>query len=329
VLTRVEASLSPVSPASRELSLLSVVAPVFNEEDNVRPFCERTVAALGAMPFEIIVVDDGSSDGTSAALEELAAADRRIRVVTLSRNFGHQTALTAGLEHAQGDAVVMIDADLQDPPELIPQLVEWWRKGSDVVVAAREEREGETRFKLMTASWFYRLLGRVAQIEVERNAGDFRLLSRRALEALLAMPERNRYIRGMTAWVGFTHTSVPYKRASRPAGETKFSFLRMLRFSFDAIAAFSYVPLQLATLFGFFFAAVAFLGIPVAIGFRIAGEFVPGVTTTVIAVLLLGGIQLMALGIIGEYLARVYDEVKRRPLYLVRSKLNFDGGDSP
>ena len=172
----------------------------------------------------------------------------------------------------------------------------------------------------MTASWFYRLLGRVAQIEVEQNAGDFRLLSRRALDALLAMPERNRYIRGMTAWVGFTQTSVPYQRAARHAGETKFSLFKMLRFSFDAIASFSYVPLQLATLLGFFFAAVAFLGIPVAIAFRIAGEFVPGVTTTVIAVLLLGGIQLMAIGIIGEYLARVYDEVKRRPLYLVQSK---------
>ena len=172
----------------------------------------------------------------------------------------------------------------------------------------------------MTASWFYRLLGRVAQIEVEQNAGDFRLLSRRALDALLAMPERNRYLRGMTAWVGFTQTSVPYKREARHAGETKFSLLKMLRFSFDAIASFSYVPLQLATLLGFFFAAIAFLGIPVAIGFRIAGEFVPGVTTTVIVVLLLGGIQLMAIGIIGEYLARVYDEVKRRPLYLVQSK---------
>jgi dolichol-phosphate mannosyltransferase len=318
-----------VSLAARELSLLSVVAPVFNEEENIRAFCERTIAALGGMPFEIVVVDDGSSDGTAARLEELAAADRRIRVVTLSRNFGHQTALTAGLEHATGDAVVMIDADLQDPPELIPELVEWWRKGSDVVVAAREAREGETRFKLMTASWFYRLLGRVAQIEVEQNAGDFRLLSRRALDALLAMPERNRYIRGMTAWVGFTHTSVPYRRAPRHSGDTKFSVMKMLRLSFDAIASFSYVPLQMATLLGFFFAAVAFLGIPVAIGFRIAGEFVPGITTVVIAVLLLGGIQLMAIGIIGEYLARVYDEVKRRPLYLVRSKLNFDGGDGP
>ena len=313
-----------MSLAPRELSLVSVVAPVFNEEDTVRTFCERTSAALAAVPFEIVLVDDGSSDGTPAILDELADADRRIRVVTLSRNFGHQTALTAGLEHAAGDAVVMIDADLQDPPELIPELIEWWRKGSDVVVAVREAREGETRLKLMTASWFYRLMGRVAQIEVEQNAGDYRLLSRRAVDALLAMPERNRYIRGMTAWVGFTHTSVPYRRAPRQAGETKFSFFKMLRFSFDAVAAFSYVPLQMATVLGFVFAGIAFVGIPVAIGFRIAGEFVPGITTTVIAVLLLGGIQLMAIGIIGEYLARVYDEVKRRPLYLVESKQNFD-----
>ena len=318
-----------MSLASRELTRLSVVAPVFNEEGNVRQFCERTVAALAELPFEIVVVDDGSNDGTAALLEELSAADSRIRVVTLSRNFGHQTALTAGLEHASGEAVVMIDADLQDPPELIPELVEWWRKGSDVVVAVRENREGETRTKLLTASWFYRLMGRVAQIEVEQNAGDFRLLSRRALDALLAMPERNRYIRGMTAWVGFTHTSVPYKRAPRVAGETKFSFFKMLRFSFDAVSSFSYVPLQLATLLGFVFSAIAFLGIPVAIGFRIAGEFVPGITTTVIAVLLLGGIQLMAIGVIGEYLARVYDEVKRRPLYVVESKRNFESGNTP
>ena len=317
-----------MSLAAKELSLVSVVAPVFNEEDSVRTFCERTTAALSDLPFEIVLVNDGSSDGTGAILEELTEADDRIRVVTLSRNFGHQTALTAGLEHAAGDAVVMIDADLQDPPELIPDLVDWWRKGSDVVVAVREQREGEPRLKLMTAHWFYRLLGRVAQIEVEQNAGDFRLLSRRALDALLAMPERNRYIRGMTAWVGFTHTSVPYRRAPRHAGATKFSFLKMLRFSFDAVAAFSYVPLQLATVFGFVFAGLAFIGIPVAIGFRIAGEFVPGITTTVIAVLLLGGIQLMAIGVIGEYLARVYDEVKRRPLYVVESKRNFDTGDA-
>ena len=310
--------------SERELSLLSVVAPVYNEADTLRAFCERTVAALGGLPFELILVDDGSTDGSAEILDEVAAADPRMRVLSLSRNFGHQTALTAGLEHASGEAVTMIDADLQDPPELIPELLDWWRKGSDVVVAVRETREGETRFKLATASWFYRLMGRVAQIDVQQNAGDFRLLSRRALDALLAMPERNRYIRGMTAWVGFTQTAVPYERAARHSGSTKFSSTKMLRFSLDAVASFSYVPLQIATLLGFLFALIAFLGIPVAIGFRIAGEFVPGVTTTVIAVLLLGGIQLMAIGISGEYIGRIYDEVKRRPLYVVRSRRNFD-----
>ena len=315
--------------AERELTLLSVVAPVYNEEESLRAFCERTTAALEGLPFELILVDDGSTDESPRILEDLAAADGRIRVVSLSRNFGHQTALTAGLEHASGDAVAMIDADLQDPPELIVDMVSWWRKGSDVVVAVREQRVGETRFKLMTARWFYRVLSRVAQIDVEENAGDFRLLSRRALDALLSMPERSRYIRGMTSWVGFTRTAVTYRRDPRHAGQTKFSLPKMLRFSFDAVASFSYVPLQAATLVGFACAALAFLGIPVAVAFRIAGEFVPGIATVVIAVLLLGGIQLIAIGIIGEYLARVYDEVKRRPLYLVRERRNFDDVDTP
>jgi dolichol-phosphate mannosyltransferase len=316
-----------VALAERELTLLSVVAPMYNEEETLRAFAERTAAALEGVRFELILVDDGSTDRTPAILAELAAADPRVRVVTLSRNFGHQTALTAGLEHASGDAVAMIDGDLQDPPELITEMLDWWRKGSDVVVAVRAQRDGETRFKLMTATWFYRLMSRVAQIDVEENAGDFRLLSRRALDALLSMRERSRYIRGMTSWVGFTRTTIPYTRAPRLAGETKFSLTKMLRFSFDAVASFSYVPLQISTLIGFACAAIAFLGIPVAVGFRIAGEFVPGITTVVIAVLLLGGIQLMAIGVIGEYLARVYDEVKRRPLYLVDSKLNFDDND--
>ena len=198
-----------------------------------------------------------------------------------------------------------------------------------MVVAVREQRAGETRFKLMTARWFYRTLSRVAQIDVEEDAGDFRLLSRRALDALLSMPERSRYIRGMTSWVGFTRTTVSYQREPRQTGETKFSLPKMLRFSFDAVASFSYVPLQVATLIGFACAAIAFMGIPVAVGFRIAGEFVPGITTVVIAVLLLGGIQLIAIGVIGEYLARVYDEVKRRPLYLVRDRINFENRDEP
>lgn len=297
---------------------MSVVAPMYNEVDSVRAFVSRTFAALDAEQVELVVVDDGSTDGTREALVDLAAADPRLIVVELSRNFGHQAAITAGLDIARGNAVVMIDGDLQDPPELIPTLLEHWRAGSDVVSAVRVLREGETRFKLRTSRTFYRVMSRLADIELQEDAGDFRLLDRHALDGLLAMPERNRYLRGMTSWLGFTQTTVPYERAARQAGETKFSARAMVRFALDAIVSFSHVPLQIATLVGFVCASLAFLAIPVAIGFRIAGQFVPGITTTVIAVLLLGGVQLIAIGVIGEYVGRIYDEVKQRPLYLVR-----------
>lgn len=315
--------MSPSAQSERHLGLLSVVVPLLDEEDTVERFQRRLVDALGDMPFEVILVDDGSTDGTPALLEDLAAADPRVRVLTLSRNFGHQAAITAGLDHARGDATVMIDGDLQDPPELIPEMIERWREGSDVVYAVRRERAGETRLKLMTARWFYRLFSRVTEVELEPNSGDFRLLDREALEALRSMRERSRFLRGMTVWVGFTQTSIPYERDPRFAGETKYTLRRMLRFSADAISSFSNLPLQLAMLLGFAFSIVAFLAIPVAIGFRIAGEFVPGITTVLLVVLLLGGIQLITVGIIGEYLGRVYDEVKRRPLYLVSETRNM------
>jgi glycosyltransferase involved in cell wall biosynthesis len=302
---------------ARALTLLSVVAPLYNEEDTVAEFHRRVVAAVGALPFELVLVNDGSTDQTAQLLAGIAAADERVRVITLSRNFGHQAAITAGLDHARGDATVMIDADLQDPPELIGEMLEQWREGSDVVYAVRRERAGETRVKLATARWFYRLFSRVAQVDLEPNAGDFRLLDRRALDALNSMRERDRFLRGMTVWVGFRQTSVTYERDPRFAGETKYTLRRMLRFGLDAISSFSNVPLQAATVLGFVFSAVAFLAIPVAIGFRIAGEFVPGIATVLLAVLLLGGIQLITVGIIGEYLGRVYDEVKGRPLYIV------------
>jgi polyisoprenyl-phosphate glycosyltransferase len=311
----------------REPELVSVVTPMLDEEGTVRAFVERVVGALGSVPWELVVVDDGSTDATREILAELAAADERVKVIELSRNFGHQTALTAGLDHARGDAVVMIDSDLQDPPELIGELLDRWRDGIDVVYAARTEREGETRFKVATAHLFYRLLSRISSVPLARDSGDFRLLDRRALDALLGMRERNRYLRGMTVWIGFTQTAVPYKRDARYAGRTKFSLTRMLRFSLDAVASFSHVPLQVATLIGFAFAAFAFLMIPVAIGFRIFGQFVPGVTTTIIAVLLLGGIQLMSIGMIGEYVGRIYDEVKARPLYLVSRRHNLPPDD--
>ena len=306
----------------REPTTLSIVAPVFNEQQVLPEFHRRVGEALAGLDFELICVDDGSDDGSAERLETIAAADPRTRVITLSRNFGHQAAITAGLDHARGDVIVMIDADLQDPPELIPTMLDHWRRGSDVVYAVRTERAGETRMKLVTARWFYRLFSKLAQIDLTQNAGDFRLLDRRALEALNSMRERSRFLRGMTVWVGFTQTAVPYERAPRPVGETKYTPRRMFRFSLDAISSFSHVPLQVATALGFAVSAIAFLGIPVAIGLKLAGQYVSGITTVLLAVLLLGGIQLITVGIIGEYLGRVYDEVKRRPLYIVKQRIN-------
>lgn len=305
-----------------EFELLSVVAPIFNEKDSVAEFVRRTLGALHGLPFELVLVDDGSHDGSRELLRSLADENPNVRCIFLSRNFGHQAALTAGLDHATGDVVVTLDADLQDPPEVIPDMIESWRSGADVVFAVRETRAGETRFKLATARWFYKLFSRLTGIDLEHNAGDFRLLDRRALDALLSMRERNRFLRGMSTWVGFEQAAVTYRRDARFAGETKYTLRKMLRFSLDAISSFSHLPLQLATLLGFIFSTVAFLAIPVAIGFRIAGEFVPGITTVLLVVLLLGGIQLITVGIIGEYLGRVYDEVKGRPLYLVSERVN-------
>ena len=312
----------------REARLVSVVVPMFNEEGTAEELYERIGRALAHVPFEVVAVDDGSTDATQGILARLADQDDRLKVVTLSRNFGHQTALTAGLDHASGDVVVTIDADLQDPPELIPDMLARWSEGSDVVYAVRKERQGETRFKRSTARVFYRVLERLSDVPVAPDAGDFRLLDRRAVDAVLSMGERNRYLRGMTVWVGYTQTAIEYTRGPRRAGTTKYPLRRMVRFALDAIASFSHVPLQIATVVGFVIALFAFLCIPVAIGVRIAGEFVPGVTTTVVAVLLLGGIQLMAIGMIGEYVGRIYDEVKRRPLYLVRERRNVEAPES-
>jgi dolichol-phosphate mannosyltransferase len=310
---------------TRELRLLSVVAPMKDEEDTAREFYERVVSALPDVPFELVIVDDGSKDATGEVLAAIAADDPRVKVLQLSRNFGHQPALTAGLDHASGDVVVMLDGDLQDPPETIAAMLDRWRGGADVVYAVREERAGETRFKTWTASVFYRVFRKLADIDFEPDAGDFRLMDRRALNALLAMPERNRFLRGMTVWVGFTQTAIRYRRDPRHAGTSKFSLARMLRFSFDAISSFSQAPLQLATLLGFTISVFAiFVAIPLTIVARYTDQFVPGIPSTLVVVLLLGGIQLITVGIIGEYVARIYDEVKRRPLYVVRDRINVD-----
>jgi dolichol-phosphate mannosyltransferase len=316
-------------PGPRDLHLLSVVAPVYNEQELVEEFYARVTKALAGFDFELVLVDDGSRDGTPAILQRLASTDPRVHVVYLSRNFGHQTALTAGLDHARGDAVVMLDADLQDPPELIPRMVDHWRAGCDVVYAVREHREGESYFKLTTARWFYKLFDKLTQVELHHNSGDFRLLDRRALNALLSMRERSRFLRGMTVWVGYRQAAVPYRRDPRYAGETKYTLPKMLRFSLDAIFSFSHRPLQLATLLGFLVSTLALVAIPVVVVLRILGSYLPGFGTITIAILLLGGIQLIAIGIIGEYVSRIYDEVKNRPLYLVRSRLNFGEEEIP
>ncbi len=306
----------------RAPKLLSVVAPVYDEEQLVEEFVARACAAAADYEFELVIVDDGSSDSTPALLDRIAAADPRVRVIHLSRNFGHQAALTAGLEHARGDVVAMLDADLQDPPELIGEMVARWSQGAEVVYAVRKQRAGETAFKLATASWFYRLFNKLAQVDLEPNSGDFRLLDRRALDALLSMTERSRFLRGMTVWVGFDQTAISYEREARHAGETKYTVRKMLRFSLDAIASFSHLPLQLATYAGMLSAGIAFIAIPVVIGLRIFDSYLPGFSSITIAILLLGGIQLIALGVIGEYVGRIYDEVKHRPLYIVREERN-------
>src|SRR4051795_8126441 len=307
----------------RVLRLLSVVVPLRDEEGTVRALHERVGSALSGVPFELILVDDASTDGTAKLLDALAGEDPHVRVLHLARGFGHQAALTAGLEHARGDCVAMLDGDLQDPPELLPKMLGHWRSGSDVVSAVRTDRAGESRVKLTTARWFYRLFAKLSDLDLTQDAGDFRLLDRRALDSLLSLRERNRFLRGMSAWVGYTQTSVPYERDARHAGETKFTLRKMLRFSLDAITSFSWRPLQLATVLGFLLSLVALLTIPVVIGLRLAGETIPGFATVLCIVLLLGGIQLITMGIIGEYVGRIYDEVKGRPLYLVSGTRNF------
>ena len=309
----------------RSLGLVSVVAPALNEEDVLERFYERVRSALEGISFELVIVDDGSTDSTPEILARLASSDPRVRVVELSRSFGYQSAMSAGLDHAGGDVVVTIDSDLQDPPELIGALLDRWREGADVVYAVRRSREGESRLKLRTARWFSAVFARLAELEIPADAGDFRLLDRSAVDALLQMRERRRFLRGMTVWVGYTQSSVLYDREPRAAGETRYRWRTLARISFDAITSFSSVPLQIATFIGFTVSGIAFLGLPYVIIGRLTGIYnVEGLSTLLFAVLFLGGIQLIFLGVIGEYISRIYDEVKGRPLYVVRARRNLE-----
>src|SRR5258707_5315617 len=301
----------------------SIVAPVFNEEETLPHFYQRVVTAMEQMgeSFELLLINDGSRDRSYHIMQELHERDPRVHASDFSRNFGHQIAISAGLDHANGQAIIIMDSDLQDPPEVIPDLAARWKEGVEVVYAQRARRLGESRFKLITASAFYSLIGRITSIQIPRNTGDFRLLDRRVVEVLVKMREHHRFMRGLSAWVGFRQEAVLYERHERFAGTTKYPLRKMIRFSLDAITSFSQVPLRLATSFGFILAGISLIGILVAAILRIFTGAISGQASTLILVLLLGGIQLIFLGIIGEYLGRIYDEVRARPLYIVREVL--------
>jgi len=306
---------------------LSVVVPCFDEEAIIAQTHQRlrtVLAGLANIDWEIIYVDDGSRDRTLTLLREIQAEDDRVRVLSLSRNFGHQIAASAGLEAASGDVVLLIDADLQDPPELLPDMLQRWRDGVDVVYGVRAARAGESRFKRLSASLYYRLINRLSSTPIPIDTGDFRLMDRRVVNAVLAMPERDRFLRGMVAWTGFRQEPIRYHREARSAGESKYPLRRMLRFAADGLLSFSLVPLRLAVYLGLLASVLALAGIAYALVLRMfTSIWVPGWTLLFIAVLFLGGVQLLFLGIIGEYLGRIYWEVKRRPLYLIKERLGF------
>lgn len=304
----------------------SIVAPVYNESATLPRFYERLTAVMGSLgaPYEVILVDDGSRDDSLDLMRRLHAADPRVKVLSFSRNFGHQVAISAGMDAAEGDAVVVIDSDLQDPPEVIADLVAEWERGYEVVYAVRSARKGETAFKLATAKIFYRLLSRIAAVEIPHDTGDFRLMDRRAVLAMRRIREHHRFVRGLSSWIGYRQTGVRYVRQERQAGATGYPFRKMLKLAVDAMTSFSYLPLQLATSVGFAIAGLSVLGIILTIILRLANRTVAGQATTLVAVLFLGGIQLIFLGVIGEYLGRIYDEVKGRPLYLIREALGFE-----
>ena len=312
----------------------SVIVPVYNEKESLPVLYERMVSVMDQTgePWELILVDDGSFDGSSQIMRELSQKDPRVRVIFFARNFGHQIAVTAGMDHALGDAAIVIDADLQDPPEVILELIEKWKEGYEVVYAVRTGREGESWFKKETASIFYRLIYKITDVKIPLDAGDFRLLDRKVLDVMNSMREKHRFLRGMSAWVGYKQIGVPYQRAPRYAGKTKYPLKKMILLAWNAITGFSYVPLQIAMILGFIVAFISILLIIVVIILRINGNELVGQATTLISTLCLGGVQLICLGIIGEYLGRIYDEVKNRPLYIaaeITPSIYDEGSEKP
>lgn len=301
----------------------SIIAPVYNEVESLPVLHKRMVETMDKTceSWELVLIDDGSTDGSTDIIRSIASQDPRIRPVIFARNFGHQIAVTAGLDYSRGDAMVIIDADLQDPPEVILEMIGKWKEGYEVVYAVRAEREGETWFKKTTASLFYRIIYRITDVKIPLDTGDFRLMDRKVVNVMNNMRERHRFLRGMSSWIGFKQIGLPYRRAARFAGVTKYPFSKMLKLALNAVTSFSYFPLQLATYIGFLSAGISILAIPVVVIGRLTGtEAFLGQATTLIAVLFLGGVQLISLGILGEYIGRIYDEVKGRPLYIVRDE---------
>jgi glycosyltransferase involved in cell wall biosynthesis len=307
-------------------SLHSVVVPVFNEADGIAAFHERCAAAMAVLGdgHEIVYVDDGSRDASWARLLAIRDQDTHVRLVRLSRNFGHQIAISAGIEHAVGETVTVIDADLQDPPEIIPRMIDCWRKGADIVYGLRSVRHGETWFKRGTARVFYRTMRHLADVDIPVDVGDFRLLSRRARDAFVSMPEHHRYVRGMVAWLGYESATIAYERDPRFAGETKYPLAKMIRFALDGILSFSIRPLRIATWVGVLASVFAFVVAIMLILLRLLGDIaVQGWTSLAVLILLTSGVQLITIGTLGEYIGRIWTEVRARPLYLVRDARGF------
>lgn len=305
----------------------TIIAPIYNEVENIPLLYSRVseVMEKTGEPWEFVMVDDGSSDGSTEKILKFQSKDEKVRAVIFARNFGHQIAVTAGLDTSKGEAVIIIDADLQDPPEVILDLIQKWKEGYEVVYAVRSKREGESWFKLFTASAFYRVIQRITDVNIPTDTGDFRLLDRKVVQVMNGMREKHRFLRGMSVWVGFRQTGVEYEREERFAGETKYPLKKMIRFASDAITGFSYFPLQLAMYLGFIAAGFSIVSIPVVIFLRVTGsQAFFGQATTLIAVLFLGGVQLISLGLLGEYVGRLYDEAKDRPLYIVRENPEKD-----
>jgi glycosyltransferase involved in cell wall biosynthesis len=307
--------------------LLSLVVPCYNEADLIESTINRLILFrrnVYGLDLELIFVDDGSHDETFSILKKAAKNHKKIKIISFSRNFGHQVAVTAGIYASTGDAVVLIDADLQDPPEIIHEMIKLWNRGYQVVYGTRTERQGESYFKLVTAKWFYRILNYLSDVYIPPDTGDFRLMDRSVVDILKAMPEKDRFIRGMVSWVGFKQISLKYQREARLAGITKYPLIKMIKFAIDGILSFSTKPLQLSVTLGFICSFLALLGIMYALFLRVLTNiWVPGWTAIMIVILLIGGIQLISLGILGSYVGRIYNQMKSRPLYVVKEEINY------